>query len=107
MSEIIARTCAACSGLFSGHAGRTTDEPFFCPRCTERRMAGFDPKPGDMVMHVDRQAGPWSSLLVRDRTGITITAWPVGIDLETAGRLNLRVIYHVNELVPRNGYGRS
>jgi hypothetical protein len=95
------RGCAACSGIFAAYPRQYPDEPYFCPKCTKLRMAGFDPRPNDTVYHVDCQAGPGAVLLVLVRTGDECTVRPLGLPNEPPQRR------HVGELVPVSGYSRG
>jgi hypothetical protein len=91
------RACAACGGSFLAYATRR-DEPFFCPRCTDTRMEGFDPQRNDRVLHVDRQSGPFSQLVVIERDGEKVT-------VQVLGSPQRRFTLPLGALVPASGYG--
>ena len=95
------RLCGTCSGSFLAYGERAWPVTYICPKCTKRRMDGFDPQPGDRVYHVDRQEGPFSELLVRARRGDLVQAWPVGWQPEeVVAKLGMCVTYSVGELAP-------
>lgn len=76
MTTVILRSCAGCGGHWAGY--RTNGNPWWCPDCWAGIMTNFDPQPGDVVKHVDRQCGPFSHLYVIERNGNTVTVQPIG-----------------------------
>jgi hypothetical protein len=72
------RTCAGCSGFFLAWGYVNPDDPYFCPKCWEKKTANFDPQPNDRVLDVGRMSGPFSQLFVVARDGDTVTVQPLG-----------------------------
>lgn len=97
------RVCGACSKWFAAYSSGQ-DVPYSqvpmytCPKCHEKRMVGFDPQPGDRVLHVDYQHGPFSDLIVKERDGDTLTVYPLGDPERTRTE-------PLGALVPLSAYG--
>ena len=76
MDTVELTCCAGCKGFFAGHAVRNS--AYYCPKCWDRRTAGFDPVENDRVRLIDRMTGPFSDLFVVSRDGDAVTVQVIG-----------------------------
>lgn len=96
------QTCRGCHREYACASPPHGLGSYWCKPCAaerDERLGVFDPQPGDLVWRIGNEQ-PFAELLVRERDGDVVTAWPIGWEADAYLASGGCATWLVSDLVP-------